>query len=160
MTLLVKWAVCLITLMHPVHVSFTNVEYIEEKNEISVSFQIFIKDFELLFYHLFEVTLNLADQKSYNKYKNKTDQYFNHHFKFGSDTLTLENNGYKRTDEFTWFYYRIPLNGPLPDEVFVQNTVLFDLFFDQKNLLIYKNAGFEQGYQFDIRNKKILISLK
>ncbi len=160
MTLLVKWAIYFITLMHPVHVSFTNVEYIEEKNEISVSFQIFTKDFELLFYHLFEINLDLSNQESYNKYQNKTDQYFNHHFKFGADTLKLENNGYKRTDEFTWFYYRIPLKSSLPDKLIVQNTVLFDLFFDQKNLLIFKNTGFEQGYQFDIRNKKILISLK
>lgn len=158
----IKLFFCLITMMHPVHVSFTNIEYLKAQNEITVSFQIFTDDFELLFVHLYEVNLDLSDQKSYNKFNDKTDQYFNYHFKFksGNDNFKLVNNGYKISEEFTWFYYRIKLNNDLPDEIIVQNTVLFDLFFDQKNLLIIKSGNKEQGYQFDIRNKEILISLQ
>lgn len=158
----IKLFLCLITLMHPVHVSFTSIEYLKSQNEIIVSFQIFTDDFVLLFVHLYEVNLDLSDQKSYNKFKDKTDQYFNHHFKFksGNESFKLLNNGYKTSEEFTWFYYRIKLSNDLPDEIIVQNTILFDLFFDQKNLLITKFHDNEQGHQFDIRNKEILISLQ
>ncbi|HSH52962.1 MAG TPA: DUF6702 family protein [Bacteroidales bacterium] len=162
MTLFVRWVVCIITMMHPVHVSFTNVEYLQDKNEISVSFQLFTEDFELLFFHLYEKEFKLSKLESVQRFQGKIDQYFNHHFKLKHDDLDLklENKEIKTTEEFTWFYYRIPLKEQLPQEVTIQNTILFDLFFDQKNLLIIKNGSTEHGYQFDIRNKERLISLK
>ncbi|MDY6801448.1 MAG: DUF6702 family protein [Bacteroidota bacterium] len=162
MTLFVKWVAYLTIMMHPVHVSFTNVEYLKEQNEILVSFQIFTEDFELLLFHLYETELHLNNQESVKKNQEYIDQYFNHHFKLKHDDLDvkLENKKIKSTDEFTWFYYRIPLKEYLPERVTIQNTILLDMFSDQKNLLIIKVAGTEEGYQFDIRKKEILISLK
>ncbi|MDK2978750.1 MAG: hypothetical protein PWP52_1464 [Bacteroidales bacterium] len=162
MVLFIKWIACLIIMMHPVHASFTNVEYLEAQNEISVSFQLFTQDFELLLFHLYETEVNINNQEDVQKFQDKIGQYFNHHFKLKHDDLDfkLENKGIKTTEEFIWFYYRIPLKEHLPAKVTIQNTILFDLFFDQKNLLIIKSEGNEQGYQFDIRNKEILIAIK
>jgi len=162
MTLFVKWVAYLTIMMHPVHVSFTNVEYLEAQNEILVSFQLFTEDVELLFFHLYETELKISNNEDVQKFQEKIDQYFNHHFKLKHDDLDLklENKDIKTTEEFTWFYYRIPLKEHLPEEVTVQNTILFDLFFDQKNLLIIESEGNEQGYQFDIRKKEILIAIK
>jgi hypothetical protein len=162
MTLFIKWVACFVMMMHPVHVSFTNVEYLKAKNEILVSFQLFTEDVELLFCHLYETELKISNKEEVQKFQEKIDQYFNHHFKLKQDDLDLklENKDIKTTEEFTWFYYRIPLKEHLPEEITVQNTILFDLFFDQKNLLIIESDGNEQGYQFDIRKKEILIAIK
>ncbi len=161
MALFVKWVACLITIMHPVHVSFTNVEYLKEEKELSISFQLFTEDFELLFDHLYEADFDLTRRESVVKYQKEIDQYFNDHFRLKYDDLdlTLENKDIKATDEFTWFYYQVHLQKHLPDEIVVYHSVLLDFFIDQKNLLIIKNGNFEQGHQFDIRKKEILISL-
>ncbi|HKL09368.1 MAG TPA: DUF6702 family protein [Bacteroidales bacterium] len=131
MTLFVEWVACIITIMHPVHVSFTNVEYLKEEKELSISFQLFTEDFELLFDHLYEADLDLSHRESVVKYQKEIDQYFNHHFQFKHDDLDLKlkNKDIKTTDEFPWFYYQIHLKTHLPDKIVVHNTVLLDLFF-------------------------------
>lgn len=161
MSFFIASIVSLFTMMHPVHVSFTNVEYLQQQNEISVSFQVFTDDFELLFYHLYGEALDLSESDSINQYKEKIDRYFEQHFALRSEErdYKLINNGYKTDEEFTWFYYRIQLNDDIPDKIEIKNTVLFDLFFDQKNLLIFKWEAIEKGHQFDLRNKEISITL-
>ncbi|MEE4196742.1 MAG: DUF6702 family protein [Bacteroidales bacterium] len=162
MALLVKWIPVFLAIMHPVHVSFTNLEYLEEQDKISISFQLFTDDFELLFFHLYEQKLDLSQQESYHQNADKADQYFNQHFTIETEKekYRLIPHGYKTTGEFTWFYYQINLDNSLPNELKIKHTVLFDLFFDQKNLLIFKWGEIEMGHQFDIRNKEKLILIK
>ena len=162
MSFFIASIVCLFTMMHPVHVSFTNVEYQQKQNEISVSFQVFTDDFELLFYHLYEEVLDLSESDNINQYNEKIDRYFNQHFTIKSEKRNyhLINNDYKTTEEFTWFYYRIQLNDDIPEKIKIKDTVLFDLFLDQKNLLIFKWGTIEKGHQFDLRNKEISITLQ
>ncbi|MFO7827052.1 MAG: DUF6702 family protein [Bacteroidales bacterium] len=149
-------------MMHPVHVSFTNLEYLPDEEKMNVSFKVFTKDFRLLFVHLYEENIRFGEKGNYSQFQDKIDQYFNHHFKIKSENqnFELKNVGIETVDEYTWFYFDIPLNGNLSGELLVKNTVLLDLFLDQKNLLIFKSGDFEDGYQFDIRKKELLIPLK
>ena len=47
------------SLMHPVHVSITNVDYLQNENKVELSIKVFKDDFQLLFVHLYQLNLVL-----------------------------------------------------------------------------------------------------
>lgn len=137
--------------MHPVHVSITNMEYFKEQKNITVSFKVYNDDFRLLFVHLNEKDINLGVDGNHDKYKSLIDGYFKNHFKLqinGKDSLTIFNKGWKLEEDAYWFYYDIPVKTEIKT-VTITNTILFDLYYDQKNLLLFKSGNFEKGYQFN-----------
>ena len=145
-------------LMHPVHVSVTNMEYQPEKDNISLSFKIFTDDFQILFSHLHNISIDFNENGNYYLYQETIDNYFADHFKvfLKDEELVLKNTGIKSNFEATWFFYDIALEKK--EETFIiKNTLLLDLYSDQKNLLIFKNGKTEKGYQFNIKKNEYII---
>jgi len=57
-------------------------------------------------------------------------------------------------------YFEGRLSGKCPDSVKVGNTMLMDLYEDQKNLVIVTCGGEERGFSFDYHIREVVISLK
>ncbi|MBU8893727.1 MAG: hypothetical protein KOO66_13185 [Bacteroidales bacterium] len=144
--------------MHPVHVSVTNMEYQPEKDNISLSFKIFTDDFQILFSHLYNIKIDFNENGNYSLYQEVIDNYFAEHFKvlFKDKELVLKNTGIKSNFEATWFFYDCAVSE-IEGNLIVKNTLLLDLYPDQKNLLIFKNGKLEKGYQFNIKNNEYII---
>ncbi len=147
--------------MHPVHVIIINMDYVQDKNEISLSYKVHKKDFQLLFAHLYQLNIDFEKEGDYNKYKPKIDEYFSKKFKLveKENELDLLNKGIKTDEEHVWFFYRISLKEKLKS-IKVLNTLLLDLYFDQKNLMIIQCSGTEKGYRFDINKREEIINFE
>ncbi len=145
--------------MHPIHVSVTNLEFQSENNTISLSFKVFTDDFQLLVNQLYDVQVDLSENGNYELHKEKIDFYFQEHFKiiFKGKELKFTNEGIKRNDEAVWFFYNIVTKKEVKTFV-IKNSLMLDLYPDQKNLLILKKGKLEKGYQFNIKNKEYTIN--
>ncbi len=146
-------------LMHPVHVSIINMDYLPEQNKISLSFKVFKDDFQLLFAHLYQVNIDFDNEENYSKYQKKIDEYFSSHFKIteeGGENKIINYIGIKKNQEAIWFHYEASIENELKS-LKISNTILLDLYFDQKNLLILKYGKKEKGYQFNLKQTKQII---
>ncbi|MGE0090169.1 MAG: DUF6702 family protein [Bacteroidales bacterium] len=139
--------------IHPVHVSVANIEYSKDLNKINISIKIFEDDFRLLFFHLNQVEVDLRIESNYNKYNNLIKSYFNDHFKLSTnsnDILNLEITSWKINEDAIWFYFDTKVEKDI-SLLKISNSLLLDLYFDQKNLVIIKTPNHELGYQFDCK---------
>ena len=146
--------------MHPVHVSVTNLEIQSENNSISLSFKVFTDDFQLMIDQLYNVKVDLSENGNYDLHKKQIDNYLKDNFTLinNGKELIFTNIGIKTNDEAVWFFYKTKINKDLKSFV-IRNSLMLDLYPDQKNLLILKYGEIERGYQFNFKKKEITINL-
>jgi len=150
----------LITLLHPVHVSVTNVEYKTENELFEVSFKIFYDDFETIIAHRYNVQLYLGlanERKDKDVYFTK---YVTDNFTFiaDGDFLLPEFRSGKINENSIWLYYTYSNTADV-SEIIILNRLMMDLFDDQTNLLLFKYGSFEKGYSVKRGKEKIVIDL-
>lgn len=146
----------LINLMHPVHVSVTNVEMTSAKNTVSFSIRLYMEDFEYALIHKYNKEITLPDiseeeQKFVNDYLKENFQ-----IKLGEEVLEFAFENYKTDGELIWLFYKGEAKK-VTNTVTIENKVLLDLYTDQTNLLIMSIDGKEKGYTFNISNQKVNI---
>jgi len=145
--------------VHPVHVSITNVEYKQEEKKMEISVKVFKADMQLLFIHLDQVNIDFNNLDSIQKNINRISNYFDSHLNIISDSDNkMKFNMLEFEGDWVLFYYDLQVNN-LKDEFFIANSIMFDLFYDQKNMLIFSNDNREKGFMFNSESKKQLIKL-
>ena len=143
---------------HPVHVSVTNMEYFTDKQQIEYSVKVFKDDFQLLFAHLNRKSIDFNSAEDIDQNIELIKAYFDKNLKLEINNSILKSEllSYNLIEDAVWFKFHAPIKSKILS-IKLLNTVLLDLYFDQKNLLIFKAGNFEEGYRFDIKNKEYLI---
>ena len=122
---------------HDFHLSRTTVNYDSEEQAIQISTSIFIDDLELSLQGWGHDSLKICTHKEKEEAESLMHKYLSQH-------LTLEVNGKKLTTEFlgkepsddlmaVWCYLEIYDVAPF-EEISITNTILTELFDDQKNI--------------------------
>lgn len=147
-------------LLHPVHVSVTSIEYVEERKSFDVSFKLFWDDFEAIIASKYGVLLNLGkDDEKENKHIYFT-RYIEDSFSFQVNGVDLQPKYNMDTinEASIWLYYTYPGdegNGKIE----IQNRLMLDMFTDQTNLLMIKVHDIEKGYTMKQKKEKIVIDI-
>ena len=152
--------VSLYSMMHPVHVSVTNVDYFQNQNKAEISIKVFKDDFQLLFAHLYQINLDIDNIENDLNSQDKINTYFSNHFKINIDdkeNKELKYKGIKKNDESIWFLYEIEVSNE-PNSIEFINTILLDLYLDQKNMLIFSYNDKEEGFLFNLKRRNYIIS--
>lgn len=148
-----------ILFLHPVHVSITNVDYNPNDLKMKISFKVFKQDMQLLFVHLDQVNIDFENLGEVKKNQERINNYFQNHFniesKSGFEPVFKEA---ELDNEWIWFYYEVE-NIDLKKEFKITNTIFLDLYYDQKNMMIFSIEGTEKGYMFNLNKTKQLINL-
>ena len=147
------------TPLHPVHISVCNIEYDNNKKRFDISVKLFADDFAKV----------LEKNVNFNN-KSKTtekiiDDYLKRNLilKFDNELKTslLKFNYYTYTEKensiklfYTYKLREIPLR------VTIMNTLLNDLYRDQKNLLIFSCKNTEKAIKFDRKLNDISFLIK
>ena len=138
-------------LSHPLHMSFTNIEYVDSLQRWEMSVKLFKDDFgdELLRMYGFEFAEDIADSTICEKVFRK---YLNRSLILNFDNERIETNswvyrGSKINYEAVWlnFYFS---TDKMPKNIRIKNVLMFSLFNDQKNLLIFTYRGKQKAFQF------------
>ncbi|MDA3952825.1 MAG: hypothetical protein PF485_04205 [Bacteroidales bacterium] len=145
--------VSLSSILHPVHVSITNVDYIKDQKRAEIVIKVFKEDFQLLFAHLYQVNLDVDNIENDLSSQEQINTYFSNNFKLKFDNKEnqiLKYKGLKKNDESIWFMYEIEVSTE-PNSIEFTNTILLDLYFDQKNMLIFSYNDIEKGFLFNLK---------
>lgn len=139
---------------HPVHISVTNIEYIQKSRNFKASIRLFIDDFEQAIYNKYKVNLLLGKENQLNK----ADFYINKYCKNNlqiifngnnnvSNKMTITSTKLNLKENTITIYYKIKEKEP--QKVSIKNTLLNDLYKDQKNLLIFTCKNTQEAIKFD-----------
>ncbi len=158
MALGINWIFCFLFILtsHPLHMSFTNIEYSASKQKWEVSVKLFKDDFAVEMLRIYGVKLNIENEDEDQEKSAYFHRFISDHFmlKINEDTIGIdcwEFEGKKLNFEAIWLNYSFEFQDQ-PKDIEIKNTLMFGLFQDQKNLLIFKYKDKQKAYQFR-RNK-------
>lgn len=144
--------------LHPVHVSFATVEYDTKNESFRILFRIFVDDFDLILSRKYGKEIKMSEGKWGDDYLKIVNKYLLEHFKLIVDgknkTKSLLNFSKKELKEQAiWLYFdsKSKLKG---NDFIIHNSLMTDLYSDQKNLLIFICNGKQEGFTFSINKTK------
>jgi len=135
--------------LHPVHFSVINMEYNEQTQGFDISIKLFADDFEKIVNRNYNVILNLGKENQLRDCNSYIDRYIRRNFvvvfdkKAVSKKMTQEKVIVKSEEKSVWLYYK--LQSKKPHKVLVRNTLMNDLYNDQKNLFIFTFNKFQEA---------------
>lgn len=147
------------TTMHKFYVSVTQMNYIEESGELQITSRIFIDDLEKLLRERFDDSITLAGQDE----PDIVDSYIE---KYLAQKIQVVINGEERTakflgkeyeDDIAICYLEISDIASI-NTLEVTNTVLFELFEDQQNIIRTKINGKRKSIILIQENDKGLLN--
>ena len=128
---------------HKSYISIATLEYNETLNQIEISIKLTAHDFE----HVLESKFNERIVMEHVKDSSDIDKYVQNYL---SQNFILKSNGQKakfnyvgkevdvRDQLFFYFTFTQVLN---PSHISIQNSILFELFLKQQNIIHYKYKG-------------------
>ena len=146
---------------HPLHVSMTNLDYNPKEETCIVSVKVFSDDFAAILRKNYGLqllkgrdTIRIEDAAIFNLYVRE-----NLKISLNGKPVSMSRwimDSVKNNYEASWLYYSFKFGGQL-HEVSVRNTIFFDSFNDQKNLMVIGNGENEKALQFTRRKPVITI---
>ena len=120
-------------LLHPFHTSITNCEYNAQSQGLEISIRVFTEDLELA---IGEPIQNIKPTASIEQ-DSAIVTYLKNHIAFKADKLELKTIYLGRETEYdiTYLYMEIPTFPHTAKKFEIRQTILFDQFEDQSNIL-------------------------
>ncbi|MBN2756813.1 MAG: hypothetical protein JXR51_06505 [Bacteroidales bacterium] len=151
--------------LHPVHLSFTNIEYFESEKKFKILFKIFVDDFDKIILNKYNFDLGFQKDKKNDGYKEFTNKYIKSNFNLkindndiSKNKLIYDSHIIKKDDATVWLYYSLSFKGNAT-KFEIKNTLMTDLYPDQNNLLIFNYKGFQKAIKFDNNHVSEIINL-
>ncbi len=151
--------------LHPVHVSYTNLDIAPETGEVSAVCKFYTDDLKLLFYHFYEreIAFDPDQELAADEIELVSRHLLGSFFVEDAGGKRIEFRYMKKeqNEESVWLYFEGRLEGQCTDtdSIKVGNTMLLDLYEDQKNLVIVTWGGEERGIGFDYQVREIAVQL-
>lgn len=151
----------LLMAFHPLHLSMTNFDYREDDKKCFISVKVFSDDFSSLMRHKYGSSYKATGDTICVEDSLTINQYVRDNLKISLNGRRIYMNNWqmdsvKNNFEASWIFYSFDFSEQL-HEISVRNTIFFDSFKDQKNLMIIGNEEKEKAIQFSIRKPVISI---
>jgi len=155
--------VALLAHSHPLHLTFTNLEFKTQNSHWVLTLKVFSDDFAT---NLKMATGSeyIIDKKSKNSETEQIlKQWLENRLRIWFDSKLIEFDtwkfdGIKVKEDASWLTYTF--TAPLPvSEIKIRNTLLFDLYSDQKNLFIVSMGQFQSAHEFKNKDQETIIKL-
>jgi len=139
-------------------------EYNGQNQEFDISIKLFADDFEKIINKNYHVILNLGKENRLKDCNNFIDRYVKRNFvvvfdkKAVSKKMTQEKVIVKSEERSVWLYYK--LQSKKAHKVLVRNTLMNDLYNDQKNLFIFTYKKFQKAKKFEKNDTDLQFVIK
>lgn len=145
---------------HKFYVSTTTINYKNEKKVLQISAQIFIDDMELVLRQQ-NPTLQLAPDSDEKEINQRISDYFAAQLKLSLGTVVLPLNylGKEYKNDILVSYIEVPFEQ-LSDSLVIENTLLFEQFEDQKNIIHFVNGDKRKSFLLNATQPAAQIALK
>jgi hypothetical protein len=141
---------------HPIHLSVTTIEYDEANHEFEIFIKIFTDDFETIINKTYDVNLNLGKENELNESEKYILKYLQAKLEISVNRKDIFNypelirKEHNLNENLTLLTYKVKYHGG--KKVIITNTLLTDLYSDQKNLLIFTYKNTQEAFKFE-KNK-------
>lgn len=127
---------------HDFHTSITNAEYNPKTKSMEIAMKLFTDDLELTIKNKHQVILNLNSDNELPQADSLIYNYVIDNFEIQSGKKNTHPTfvGKEMENGITFIYLEIH-SFPIEKELFVRNTVFFDTFDDQSNIVNVKLDG-------------------
>ena len=124
------------TSAHKFYLSVTEVNYASEQKSLQITTRIFVDDFQNLLQKRYSKNLALIKGENNPRVNKYITRYFSEKLKFSIENQELKMNfiGKRYEDDLIICYFEIP-NVKEFKTISVSNSLLLDLFEEQKNLV-------------------------
>jgi hypothetical protein len=143
-----------IILAHPIHISVVNLDVFPDSGKIDYSIRIFYEDFQTFINHKYNTRIDFNNQSRMTfKEQQSVIDYISKAFRIADDNFSIiepEFLSWKIEDESIWLFFCAKLSDNC-NKLYIYNELLLDLFSDQTNYVIYRNAEEENGIEFNKR---------
>lgn len=130
-----------IHLLHPFHVSVSDIKYKEEQKAIQITTRIFLDDLELaLQKHMKDETLDILENARWSEINTNLESYLLERIGIWDakgQAYELQYIGAEMEDDVMWCYLEIEKVKKLK-EVRVTNRILHEVWADQENLIHFR----------------------
>ena len=142
---------------HPFHFSVTELKYNTQSHKMEASCKIFINDLENILKKQYGVSYDLYKQNDDVEVKNTLSKYIQKNLAVQVDTKNISFTllGSEREDAALWIYLE-STKVSTPKRVEINNTLLFDLFDDQSNIVHYEQNGQRKSHKLSNPNGKVI----
>jgi len=149
------------SILHPIHSSITNINYSEKQKVFEISTRIYKNDLQKVILKKYGYPINF-DKKTLS---DSTKFYVTDYIKRNLFLITgkkiynkLKFKSFKINDDAIWLNFILPFKKK-PSMIIIHNSILNDLFSDQKNLVIFTYYEQKEGLTFtkNASNKEILL---
>lgn len=141
---LIDILLCAITLLpaHDFHVSVTNAEYNKSSGNLQVTMKVFSEDLEDALSELHQERVSLANAGENEQHDLWLIEYIRDEFVLvsGKDTLYYDYIGHEIEMDICFIYMEVR-SFPAENELFVRNSLFFDRFDDQSNIVNISLGG-------------------
>lgn len=122
--------------LHKYYISLTKIEYVKEEKSIQITMRFFIDDIEKTLLNRYNIPLELATDQENKKSDFYLEKYIRQKFILKiNDTINQANYLGKEYDNDVVFFYLEITNIENIKTLEVQNSMLFEEFFDQENYI-------------------------
>lgn len=145
---------------HPYHVSATEIEYEAKTKRLEISTKIFTDDFENILGKKYPQKIDLSNQHIRPKMNDLIDKYIKSHLVIKSDgkVLPLKLYGWEIDHEAVIVYTTAEAASFNPKAIIIENSVLYDLFEDQINIVHFIYKGQRKSSKLTYPDSKLQIS--
>lgn len=127
-------------ILHPFHVSVSEIKYKADARAIQISTRIFLDDLEMaLKTYSAREKLDITDEKEWNFVNSQLEQYVAENLQLIGRKGVLESKyiGAEIEDDVMWIYVEIEKVRKL-ETITVRNSLLTETFDDQENLVHFR----------------------
>jgi hypothetical protein len=145
---------------HPTHISIAEVDFFSNKKEIQVAAKVFTDDFDAAIQKISEKSMYLDTKKENPQADEWIKTYLQANFKIKINQKTVLNLNYvgkEYIDDATWVYFSYPFAAKKIQSLEVTNTLVFDLFDDQKNVVNIRKDRKAVKTDFTTPNNKNIV---
>ncbi len=161
--LLNKWLLGLLLFnanVHPYHVSATEMEYDVKSQRVEISTKIFTDDFETVLSKIYKQRTDLANPELKTQMTVLVNKYITTHLtlKTGDKLLPLRLYDWEVDHEAVIIYTTAEATAFNVKNIRVENTMLYDLFDDQVNIVHFIYKGNRKSTKLVYPETRVLLS--
>jgi hypothetical protein len=145
---------------HPLYISVTEMNYNVADKNIEIACKIFADDFEKTLASIHRTKVDLTSPADKVAADNMVAAYIKGHLllKLDGRPVTLEFLGYEKESDVIWSYFQVPQTATAPKKIDIVNTLLFESFDKQINLMHISVAGNRKSTRLDYPEKEASFS--
>ncbi len=135
---------------HPLHVSTTEISFNAKGNSLEISCKLFTDDFEDVLAKQYKVKTDLNKPEMHKAMDELIKKYLSTHIQYNVNgkIMTATYIGFENEIEATNIYLEIN-NVTSFQKLSLKNTILYDLFDDQMNILHVTNSGIRKSLRIN-----------